>query len=1389
MIRIANGTVHHVRPYVDGKLLQGVVLAPRDSVELDVNDGTTVEFARILDNARVATIVAAAVSNGRAHWLKQNIAPPASDAGLAKPFPGVDRAPKVLNARGSLPAWQDYVTVAIRKVPAPNDNLVFNTRECPIRRSVVISGAHLEWRPTRDPAIKAFEGETVLDVVELTLVADHIIIAAPLRFPGTNVTIKCRTLEFQNDGSHSGSIDTTPLDYPVGVPAYSPTRWSNPEDADDHTSYPGVAVAGGSIERAASGQAGADGQDAGTITLCAKEILYPLNSGPLLRGHGGRGEEGEPGGLAPRAKDDKVPDLRRRSDLSAVVATFAKSNSVSSWQWPAQMYGLLSENADTPTSIAYARVLFIDDVILEEDFNEFVLGQLYAKYTNAFDESNLSGFWGHEGYSADAPRPPSFPSGPSAYPGGEPGRSGKGADVHLNLKAYDHLAGLTDAPPGPAAAATAAVEGVLGRAGVDLIAVDLIAIKAGGWHDGSDWKPESRSTPLKSGKGLGAPALAAPPAASKGQVFDGSIMAQVIVGAVQRIAGPVGKAGSWLDSAALDAVLAQARDTFRAGFRVEAWNLLEPYFAEQLAGGEIPAPQGIVIESLRHRLNANLDYRGRPVGYVPHLDAMSSFTNNKSIRAISQQLIGYAEDTIAAFDQLEAQLDTLDAARTGFATKIEESEARVRAGMEALKSAAIDLDEVIGQVQAKSARIEAVTNEATIAAKGQVTAQAVFSGCCHLIGGVLQAIPVGQPYLGLAGSAVGTVGDFKIELPPGQDRAGFFADQTTKLAKGLGGDISTFISKSQDQILLSSTADPSIYAGQADSLKLSALIAKAKAGLTTDEQAVADANAARSRSLEEVTTSTATLAEDRIKAKTDLATAMAKQAVLQAAAETAFDINYKARIGHGGDPDQTKTAYAIALKAVSDAKSIAEAAKQKLLDVDGRVSSTKTSIQAAESNRDAIDAKVKQAKLDQDNRKQTVTEVCGRLRSAGEGLTGIGAGIGELIHAGNVGYDDPQVLEIVKDALAASKDFAALQREFGDLAKRQATAIETLQRAQSAIKVAHSDIASGLDQITSLTLKVTDISSLADVRTRQNLVDLRERGREYARESIDTLVAALRYEFVMDIRPDALDDAIGVKIAGLTAAGSGSAPTTAMKSDAIDTAYWVALCQLAIDAEKASAQRGTPKSMPAAHSVFTSDLLQRISAFGQVIAHGVYDLRIVPSFSWRAARVSSIVVKAIDTQPRLAPGDYLQIVVEHGGNQLILEQEEESADDPGKRPTSQYFYFQNGTDTPRQWSARAEIAQDGLSYNITLATEDTADVETLLAQMLADNSKLPSSTIKLAPYNPGVYSYFRIAINRPPLPDGTYPALPTVSRLEFEIHYDASFDESVSGIQDGSPKD
>ena len=137
--------------------------------------------------------------------------------------------------------------------PTVNDPKPVQTKEVTLSGLVVrfASGGAL---------VRRFSGRS--DLARLTVCADEIVIAAPLKFPGTTVTLFARRLRFEGDGS----IDTTPASVTIrsdrptsrqGAPAGAIHLNARELDAPGRTKR--LIAIGGNGQPAMLGKKGADG--------------------------------------------------------------------------------------------------------------------------------------------------------------------------------------------------------------------------------------------------------------------------------------------------------------------------------------------------------------------------------------------------------------------------------------------------------------------------------------------------------------------------------------------------------------------------------------------------------------------------------------------------------------------------------------------------------------------------------------------------------------------------------------------------------------------------------------------------------------------------------------------------------------------------------------------------------------------------------------------------------------------------------------------------------------------------------------------------------------------------------------------------------------------------
>ena len=129
---------------------------------------------------------------------------------LPSPLPDIGAVTVIGEARQRpKPESRDYIVIWSTRTSS--DRTSTAARRSSGRAAVSgIAGAKLIWSESDDNyGLISYQGPGVLDVEELVMYADHVVIGSPLHFPGTNVTIYARRLEFRDHGA----IDTTPMPY------------------------------------------------------------------------------------------------------------------------------------------------------------------------------------------------------------------------------------------------------------------------------------------------------------------------------------------------------------------------------------------------------------------------------------------------------------------------------------------------------------------------------------------------------------------------------------------------------------------------------------------------------------------------------------------------------------------------------------------------------------------------------------------------------------------------------------------------------------------------------------------------------------------------------------------------------------------------------------------------------------------------------------------------------------------------------------------------------------------------------------------------------------------------------------------------------------------------
>jgi hypothetical protein len=1376
-MQIVNQTTDFVRlaDQTTGYLAGVAPLDAGDTATLDVKVGRVIVARSLLDES---TIVEFPVTSADQQYIIRAQPPGGTTQPNAPPssFPGVHAALSTLDVPGALPdpASDAYRTVS--EVPVFDEIPIFNTRLAPKRRSVTLTGVRLVWDESH-PDLLAYASGDALDIRDLTMVADTVVVARPLQFPGTNVTIRARVLEFAGDGR----IETTPVAWSAA--AMSPRPWTNDADPNDHAVYPGQLVDGKVVRGPAA--KGAVGGDAGNITLHIRELRLPKDGAKAKRfvAKGAQGQAGEPGGLCPRdPKDTALAPLTREDLADAFAEYFPVSKSLDSWVWPDGALGLFPSrvtSGDQPGNVVFARIFCADQRFVSQSFDAIVRPGTYAERLDGEvtgEECQLHLWWDGKPkplrygavFHPDYPAPPKLVAPPDAYPGGCPGDGGAGGVVSCNL-AWTGLVDVSVKDFGSPGAPTAAVPGGISRTRAPANAVNILISRttwAASDYVGTGLNVFANIAPPQ---GASAPALTGSHGAD-GDVRSGSVPMSEVANGTTGIVAPVGQATTWLEPGALDAVMRCATDTFRMGHREQAWRLIEPYRAEILASSEsATAAHAVQIEAMRHRLVANLDYTGHPPGYLPRLSALASYYDNQAIRLAAINMVCYASDAIDAFDKVQQATAVETHSRDAVGQQLAVARVAVAAAAATLKQAAADLDMWTRKVQAQDGQVQHLVDQLSVDAKDEVERANIFKGVMHLIGGALAVIPVFQPYLGLAGSVASNVGEIDLTKPVG--------DQVGSTFGAIGQKVAQFLTDNKSLIISDATDPQPGSAGQQNGDDLDTEIRKAQADLTPEQKKTVSVRELLETSLEGDPSAKGSGLGDLTVAQQTAAAAVAKWHADVSSAVEALKTAPPADV-----PAAKQALAAIQAKRETFLEPLATSADVEAKAMTARLAELK-------QRKADLEASLKRSEADQETRRKQVGATCDRLAGMGKGLADLGTGLAALMRP--VTPTDPAVQQLVAQKLAGNSEAAvtynALKQTFAKLVAEQQAVVARLVRSQAALVSGNALIASSLDQLVSIADSLQHRAGLADARTRQHLVQLGDRGRELARTSVDTFLAALRYELIAALPPDTLDvDDIAEKVAKTvqsapTTQAAPSATAPPRPQDIVNNELWAQMCGIAGDAIKtASTLAGRQPTRTTSVTLQThaqpatererddTRILDELSTTGSSTVWAIEDLHVETDYRWRSARILDVRVTDVTLEPPPSrKGFYIDIDVRHSGSQLIYERMT-AEDDPA------YYFFQSGQDDPIVWSVRATTDGNGKMSLPDAKRSDASGksdaLPELLRDMLAKPTDGPNTQISLKPYDPGLFAQLVLEARPDVLKDEPKPRI-----TELTIQVDFNF--------------
>ena len=983
------------------------------------------------------------------------------------------------------PASRDYVVISeFENLSRPQ----FNTRQNVPTRSVRMSGVEISSEDDFSlGSYRGQSGEAVLDLASLEIYADRVIIASTLRFPGTEVTIYARELEFKP----GGRIDTTPVEFKV--PAMTPPAQRDNEGRPKFY----------------AGANGDPGETGGNINVFVKKIVVPPNERAAVRfvSRGSQGQDAEKGGHKPYQQGSPTQSKTAKTIGSALPEWIAGvlGTSLEAWRWPGELRDPKDIQWDGKKLFETIETSEGQDGLFTVTKNSLVT----ALRIDAHDDripSFRSGHLSKEIYwpPKDSNIPTCPGNGEDAYPGGLPGNGGPGGDVRTCLST-DSLLPLCDLTPGAPGLETPAVKGKEKGKPDPAYSVDMTIVYYDSWI-ASSRKPSIKVTPLQFRDGNDAPARQ----------------------------GKTGKQGSvayesknWMHTDVVDAVLGCARDAYRKEDRELAYKLLEPYYGE-LRNTQDAELKGrlAIIEALRGKLLRNVDYYGNPPGWVPRLNLQSTFEIFKNVQSISSSLLYYALNMEDKYETLQNANDLARETSDAVRREMEYSTASLKRACTDLAKARLELDKVRDEVNKMDGDIQMLKAWTTQEAQDKVHAQRVFRGVMKTVGGLMKVVPVGQPYLGLAGDITGGIGDFNWNDPGG------ITNQIAGSLTQIGASTDKFLKDNKDLIvkdLVPSELRKSLQLDQQVAADLDYELAKDKADMDAQELEVKRAQDVKSREWQtnnspELETLKKQLGDTLEEFRQGMSLASLTPDDLKKKQE---ELSRLKMWSEGQDASILQLRRQLLEKRIKtieeekvQAQNLQNDSLLKLLD---KEKTKLTGLKRAYTNKEleakkyARDIKLTSGKIK--NKEEQIGTAVDRLKGIGTGISMLGQGIASFA---TVTKDDPEVKSLTAALLNSEKkeEFTKLLDGFSKLSQQQSAAMGKLLSAQARVDSYVANITQNLVELNALSHQRQSLESVLDIRVKRYMKDMKSRAIDTLRWSIYTLVMAYRYEHLKDVSKD-----------------------------------------------------------------------------------------------------------------------------------------------------------------------------------------------------------------------------------------------------------------------------
>lgn len=591
---------------------------------------------------------------------------------------------------------EDYIEVKSKTLPGKKE--VFNNMPDMVTREVNVTGLVLNFsQDLSQSKLKALPGK--IDIEYLSLYADTIILGDKLTFPQTNITICCRQLIIEPNGS----LSTVPIPFQLPYAAGAGGKDRNP---------------------------GAEGCGGGNLIIYSQTIENKRTDDEFVFTlTGSQGQGGEPGGIPSDDSKTEGYPLSWTDIEKTIINNDVISGNRDNWAWP-----------DIPEAdkhlIYYAAIEATNFVYFPENEKRYYKTTLGNK-----DLKNLD-------------------NGKDAVVSGNGGRGGKGGSIkYLDFKTIGK--NINWQLKGGDSGVSKVAEGgkkkdstyyhVEIRAFHKDINYDWNKNDQNGHLKPSftpyfnitkrliseDGKP-SKGKDGESGENGTAEKLAS-------EKF--SWLSPVLLESVIQFAktsfrdGERGKAKWVFDQYS------------------EAVNTLPLNLKEDLQMASLIRE----MELYKKRIDQNLDFYGYPPGWIPRLSALSNLSVLTDSRRDLASLIYFANRLLKEDEDLNSQKNNIDWAIKDLQKNMDIARKDVVTAFGEIPDVKKKINDVEKQISGQLLALRNLKKKIESEAEQQQKEQLIFSGAFEILGGICSLIPVGQPYVGqLGGTIMNTIGKIDI---------------------------------------------------------------------------------------------------------------------------------------------------------------------------------------------------------------------------------------------------------------------------------------------------------------------------------------------------------------------------------------------------------------------------------------------------------------------------------------------------------------------------------------------------------------------------------------------------------------------------------------------------